>query len=859
MNFLFGKIENLYLSRVLSTWIIPYNPHGFSVWISIAVVFMVNVNAEASETLEQLRASRDAYINHFRIHGTRDPQKANAIENNIKTFVEASDGEIRARALFELAMVQRINNKFREAIRNYENTVAIAEALGHKDLLFDAWLGIARSHAYGTRNHGAAAMAFEQAVVSAGTEPTPKQRYEMADYLSQMQAGRGELEAALLNAIEAIRLAKDDSDLFYAQLDTGDVLQKFAESCDYRRLIDAKTYMEEDPWGACRRAVGASRYYYIQARQTAQKLGWHFLDKEAAGFISRLDMRLFLIEQKASFEKLGQSNVFKAQDVRDVLVNEDFSAGALQLSECLPIGALIDEVAPSSQADDPRSIYLRGLKADLDGKPEKALEYFQQAAELLRAERSSLFDVRQRGTVIESRVELVRDLALRFLAFEQFDDAFIAFESIRSHGLSLLASALEQFSFKNTERRWLANVVQLESQVSATQRVLVETAIAGIEHSRYAEMLENLSRIKQKRRELLRQPEFQQTMKRLDSTGYSSPTMGDLQNAVREADIPVVLFWVTHTNVVVWIVSPKGVEVKTVFLPEVALIDKVGKLIASAREEKRPFDQKTARELHTYLIKPFSKYLTQEQILIVPQGPLVDLPFEVLIDAETGNFLVEQVAVSYAPNASFAIRALKNPLPVVSKVTAVYDDNIEENTQEISRIGGIDALQMTSMRSQNMTAQKVIQLLGQAKNVHVLLHGEYDSEDPLRSSIKLNNAGGSQPNAEEITAAELLAVDWRDVNLAVFSSCEGAKAKIRISNELFGIPWALLAGGVNHVVLSRWRVEAANNADWMETFYETIVSERTSPAMAAAAAMRKMIKSNQRGPFFWAGPQVLGR
>jgi CHAT domain-containing protein len=166
---------------------------------------------------------------------------------------------------------------------------------------------------------------------------------------------------------------------------------------------------------------------------------------------------------------------------------------------------------------------------------------------------------------------------------------------------------------------------------------------------------------------------------------------------------------------------------------------------------------------------------------------------------------------------------------------------------------------MTSERSQNMTAQKVIELLGQAKNVHVLLHGEYDSEDPLRSSIKLNNASELQPDAEEITAAELLAVDWRDTNLAVFSSCEGAKAKIRISNELFGIPWALLAGGVDHVVLSRWRVEAASNADWMETFYETVASERASPASAAAAAMRKMIKSNQRDPYFWAGPQVLGR
>ena len=33
--------------------------------------------------------------------------------------------------------------------------------LGLDDLVFDAWLGIARSHAYGTRNHGAAAVVLD--------------------------------------------------------------------------------------------------------------------------------------------------------------------------------------------------------------------------------------------------------------------------------------------------------------------------------------------------------------------------------------------------------------------------------------------------------------------------------------------------------------------------------------------------------------------------------------------------------------------------------------------------------------------------------------------------------------------------
>lgn len=827
--------------------------------IPILVILMVSANAETVDTLEQLRAARESYINNFRIHGTLDPEKARAIEKDIRVFIYGSDGEQRARALFELATIQRITNQFRTAIDNYESVVATAAALGNKGLLFDAWLGIARSHANGILNHGAANEAFERAVVSAGMEPTPKQSYDMANYESQIQTGRGELEAALMNAFESIRLAQDNTDLFYAQLYMGDILQKFAESCDYRKLIDAKTYNAgEDSWGACRRAVSASKVYYMKAKQTAQELGWYFLVRETESFISHLDMRLHIIEQKASFEELSKGNVFKAQDIRDVLVNEDFSAGASGLSGSLPIGALIDEVVSESKAADPRSIYLRGLKADLDGKSEKALAYFRQEADLLQAERSSLFDLRRRGTVIEDRPELIRDLALRFLAFEKMDDAFKTFESNRSYGLGQLAAAYEKGDFTDFEREWLANLVQLESQSSAILSTFVETTIAGTEHNSSVKMIENMNRITQRRRKLLRQPEIELTVKKLTAVRFSLPTVSEFQKAVRKAGVPVVLYWVTHTNVLVWVVGPQSVEVKTVFLPEVAVIDKVGKLVESIRTPNQPFDEVSARELHTYLIKPFSKHLREKQVLIIPQGPLVGLPFEALIDAESGNFLAEDVAISYAPSALLAIRTLENPVQVVSSVTAVYDKHLEGITHEISRIGKIDGLQIKSESSQNLTTNEVIKLLGSADNVHVLLHGKYNPKDPLQSEISLNSMA-TPANVGKITAAELLAVDWRDTHLAVFSSCQGAKVKTRISNELLGMSWTLLVGGVDHVILSRWRVQSTSNADWMETFYGVLVSEGGSPALAATAAMRKMIKGDQSDPYFWAGQQVFGR
>ena len=154
----------------------------------------------------------------------------------------------RSKLLYELATILRLQARFDEAVATYRAAIDADGADG--EVAFDAWIGIARAHVYGDKNHGAAADAFQHAVEAAGAQPTPKQRYDMAGYLGQLQAERGENEAALVNTLEALRLAATEADQFYAQLDAGSILRNFAESCDYRPLVDTKT--KDDPrdgWG----------------------------------------------------------------------------------------------------------------------------------------------------------------------------------------------------------------------------------------------------------------------------------------------------------------------------------------------------------------------------------------------------------------------------------------------------------------------------------------------------------------------------------------------------------------------------------------------------------------------------------
>ncbi len=817
---------------------------------------MVEARGNSYDKLDMLRSARDSYIDHYRRTGEQQFPKAQEIETELKQLFRKSESEIQPAVLFELATIQRLTFQFDAAVTTFEQTVKLARSLKQSDVEFDACIGLARSHAYGTSNHGAAAAAFDQAVRAAGDHPTDKQKYDMAGYNAQLNAGRGELDAALLDGLKAIHLAQNNADRYYAHLDTGDVLQKFAESCDYRKLVDASTSSDQDSYGACYRAVAAARRHYAEAGKIAQKLGWRFLQNQTTGMNNQLDMRLFLIKQKASFEDIKQSSAFQAKNIKDVVVNENFEAGASTLPDNKILAPLIDMLLPDEQTVDPRSLYLLGHKADLEGDSVAALHFFQKAAQLLRRERSSLFDIRQRGTVLENRIEIIRDLAIRLLAFDQLDDAFVAFESMRSYGLGVLSTALEHSRLTDKDRRVLANLVGMNAQLSAIQDLLVKTTIADIDSDRTEERLKKIDDLQEQIASAQKQPETRRIIERLSASQYILPNLKEFQQSVKKANIPVLLYWVTHTNVIVWLVTPDDTQVKTVFLPEVALNDKVQKISGSIRNTlASSFDATSARELHTYLIKPFVKYLRQKQFIIIPQGTLVHLPFEVLMDSQTNNFLIEDYSVSYAPNATFALNIMQKKAAPVHELLALYDPSIENDTKEISKIESLKKLKVKSVASNALSSDDIYGLFDQADNVHVLLHGMFNIQDPLQSTIR----SSSMPGAQKITAADLLTVDWRNTTLAVFSSCEGARVQTRISNEFSGISWALMAGGLDHLVLSRWRVKGKSQADWMAAFYDSLLSGNSSPAIAAAAAMRTIIAKGQRNPFFWAGPQVFGK
>lgn len=82
-----------------------------------------------------------------------------------------------------------MTNDFASAVQTLTSAAREASANGLPDEAFNAWMGVTRTHAYGSADHAAAALALEQAVLAAGDLPSAKQRYDLLYYQAELEIG----------------------------------------------------------------------------------------------------------------------------------------------------------------------------------------------------------------------------------------------------------------------------------------------------------------------------------------------------------------------------------------------------------------------------------------------------------------------------------------------------------------------------------------------------------------------------------------------------------------------------------------------------------------------------------------------
>ncbi len=386
---------------------------------------------------------------------------------------------------------------------------------------------------------------------------------------------------------------------------------------------------------------------------------------------------------------------------------------------------------------------------------------------------------------------------------------------------------------------------------SARAAVLTGT---GGSAARLEEDLAGLERAYRALRERMRQQS-----PRLARLLTSEPTsLTDLQRLLAADGSEALAYLVLESQVIVWHIGPDAVHVRSVFLPRSELKRKVASLRDGLVDPERSFDQSLAHQLYLFLVAPVLEWIESERLVIIPHEDLHYLPFQTLItDIESGRYLGEQYAITYAPSAT-VLAALPAPEPLrAERLLAVADPGLKHAPGEVRAIAAQfpDAAETRLQTDALPTVTELNAWLPRKDLVHLAVHGRFVSDQPLLSHLQL---AASASEDGRLTAAEMYGLPLDAAKLVVLSACETGTVRATHANEVLGMTRGLLFAGADALLLSAWAIDDEATAAWMRTFYDAAAS---MPLGAASREAIQQIHGNPAyaHPYYWGAFLAIGR
>jgi len=252
------------------------------------------------------------------------------------------------------------------------------------------------------------------------------------------------------------------------------------------------------------------------------------------------------------------------------------------------------------------------------------------------------------------------------------------------------------------------------------------------------------------------------------------------------------------------------------------------------------------RELYDELVRPLGGLPEADRLVVVPHGPLHEVPFHALHDGE--RWLVERYQTSLSPSINVLVDMLGRPRAEgPALVLAVPDDaatEVQTEAEVVSRA-------LPGARLRSGPEADVRALCAEAPGssvVHIACHGLFRPENPVFSALRLGDGW--------LTAAQLAEIDLTG-SLVTLSACESGRTRsVGAGDEVIGLARSALGAGAAAVVVSLWLVNDEATADLMARVYELLGSGRSPAAALRAAQCERALRGDQ--PHHWAPFVLIG-
>ncbi len=298
-----------------------------------------------------------------------------------------------------------------------------------------------------------------------------------------------------------------------------------------------------------------------------------------------------------------------------------------------------------------------------------------------------------------------------------------------------------------------------------------------------------------------------------------------------------------------------------------------------------------ALRLFKLLLQPAQAQLSGvTALLIVPDGPLWNLPFQAM-QPRPGHYLLEDYAVAYAPSLTIlremvglrlrnkdapAIAAHQTLLamgnPALASATSelaklTYRDEklapLPEAAREVKTLGSLYGRQQSKVFVGVAAAEDRFKAqAGEFRILHLATHGFLNDANPMYSHVLLSPGSAKEDGLLE--AWEIMNLDLH-ADLVVLSACETARGHISRGEGVLGLSWAFFVAGVPTTVVSQWKVESTSTAELMLAFHQALKTEHSHASRTFSTAralqhaeLRVLHDPRFSDPVYWAGFIVVG-
>lgn len=297
-------------------------------------------------------------------------------------------------------------------------------------------------------------------------------------------------------------------------------------------------------------------------------------------------------------------------------------------------------------------------------------------------------------------------------------------------------------------------------------------------------------------------------------------------------------------------------------------------------------------QLYQQLWQPLLPHLKNEKIIIIPDGSLYNLSFELLTPTrleDYGHFATGSLLAKHSISYHFHSYLLQ-PQQAASQFRANYvafapGFSDQMKTDYLSRVRDslyLDRAYLTlvpqpftqelvarmkkflggkTFTESQSTLQNFIGAAGNNRILHIGTHAESNNLSPDFSKLIFSKS--DDPIGLE-GGNELYAFDIYNLNLrsqmAVLTACETGKSTVAPGEGMLSLAHAFTYAGSESLLVGLWKIDEKASSQITETFYQKLAEgmDKASALRAAKLQYLGLASGRALSPEFWAGIVLIG-